>query len=61
MGDNGKDQRVTDGNKSVYGIIDYLSFCNGHAVAELLIKVVFRTAIKIINSLALWQLHRYYG
>lgn len=61
MSNDGKNERMTYGDETVYRIVNNLSFWIGHAVAELLIKVVFRTSNKIINSLAIWQLHRYYG
>lgn len=61
MTNNGEDKWVADGDETVYWVVNNLSFCIGHAVAELLIKVVFSTTNKIINSLAIWQLHRYYG
>lgn len=61
MANNGKNEWVTNRDKTVYWVVDNFSFRIGHAVAELLIKVVFSTTNKIINSLAIWQLHRYYG
>lgn len=61
MTNDGEYKWMANGNETVYWIVNYFSFWNGHAVAELLIKVVFSSTNKIINSLAIWQLQRYYG
>jgi|GEM_PF-2784603 hypothetical protein len=36
MLDDGEYQRIIDGNKTIYGVIDYFSFSYRHAVDELL-------------------------